>query len=301
MTRKRSARSNEADVNHDREKLTSAFESLLSRSTIDMLTREAMGLLRSNADVYRHAASTAVRRNPLAVAVAGIGLAWLFLGKGQPDDEQEVVEDHRPRSRTVAAMVRNRMDDDRWSDSLDRLRRTASSRLRTLEEDARTTYDGLRDDVTDSAADARDYMSERASVLADLADGMKRRFAHGLDDLSTSAREGIVAAREEAYATRLRAEDALGRGGREAKRIVEDHPMVAGAVALALGAALGAVLSRNRSADAGGDLEDDLEHDPEDDFDEADDDALEDFPKTLEDAQQSWRDRKAAKGRRARK
>jgi ElaB/YqjD/DUF883 family membrane-anchored ribosome-binding protein len=296
MTRKRSTRSIEDDLDRNREKLASAFDSLLSRSTVDLLTREALGLLRSNADVYRQVAAGAVRRNPLAVAVAGIGLAWLVLGKGSrtDDDADDLVEEVRSTRRRAARVVDEAelVAEGRWSEGVDKLRRAASARLRKLEEEARQTYDGLRDDMTDSAADARDYMGERAAVLADLAEDLRERFAHGLDDLSNATRDRIIAAREEAYAARLRAEEALGKGGREAKRMVEDHPMVAGAVALALGAALGAVLSRRSAATDADDA--DLD---DDDLDDTEDD---DFPESLEEAQQRWRDRKASRGRRAR-
>lgn len=266
MARKRDYRDIEDELDRDRAKLGSVFDSIFNRSTLDVLTREAMHALQANGG-YRRTAETIVRRNPLAVAVTGLGLAWLLLGTGRRDAEEEV-ETARLSARRTARRARAAIEDEadylqgEWADAVDRLRARASAALHQLEEDARAYRDDVAAGISNKAGDARDYMAERAALLADLAEDMRERFAEGLDHLSRSARERIVAAREEAYAARLRAEEAIGKGGREAKRLVEEHPMVSAAVALALGTALGAaVLHRRRHAD---DDEDDLEDEIED-------------------------------------
>lgn len=284
MTRRRDARSIEDDLDRDRAKLGSAFDSLFNRSTVDLFAREAMHLLRTNGS-YRETAEAVVRRNPLAVAVTGLGLAWLAFGavrRTPEDDVEDVRHAARRTGRRVRAAVHDEaelIEDTDWAEALDALRAKASARLRKLEDDARAYRDDVTEGVANRAGDARDYMSERAALLADLAEDMKERFADGLDHLTHAAQDRIVQAREEAYAARLRAEEALGKGGREAKRLVEDHPMVSAAVALALGTAFGAaVLHRRRSV-----------------AEEEVDEVSETLSERLEEARESWRNRKSAR------
>lgn len=254
MTRKRDYRSIEEGLDRDRARLGSTLESLFNRSTVDLLAREASAYFRSHGG-YRETAEHIVRRNPLAVGVVGLGLAWLALGSSRSrieDDEDDLRAGVRRTARRARHAVEDEADliaDTDWAEAIDRLRARASSRLRKLEDDARAYRDDVAEGLSDRADEARDYMAERAALLSDLAEDLRERFADGLDHLSHNARERIVQAREDAYAARLRAEEALGKGGREAKRLVEDHPMVSAAVALALGTALGAaVLHRRRSS-----------------------------------------------------
>jgi|GEM_PF-3419664 len=264
MSRKRNIRDIEEELDRDRGQLGSIFDSLFSRSTVDILMREAMQTVRSNGGA-RETAEAVVRRNPMAVGVVGLGLAWLLLGSTRKSDAEEKAEDIGSKVRGAARRARDTLedeadaiDDGAWAESLDRLRARASVRLRELEEDAAAYRDDLAAGLADKADEMRDYMAERAAILSDLAEDMRERFSEGLDDFSRTARARIVKTREEAYAARLKAQDALGKGGREAKRVVEDHPMVSAAVVLALGAAIGTAVMRNRRSTAE-EVEDDLE------------------------------------------
>ncbi|MCJ8140743.1 hypothetical protein [Falsirhodobacter halotolerans] len=256
MSRKRTYRDLEDDLDRDRAQLGSIFDSLFSRSTIDLLMREAMQTVRANGGV-RETAESVVRRNPVAVGVVGLGLAWLALGGNRGPSRVDEVEERAEgfarrlgrgadRARRVVRDEADAIENTDWMDVIDRLRAKASARLHDLEEDARAYRDDIAAGLSDRADDARDYMAERAEILSDLAEDMRERFAEGLEDFSAAAQKRIVQAREEAYAARLKAQDALGKGGREAKRIVEDHPMVSAAVALALGAAIGTAVYRNK-------------------------------------------------------
>lgn len=264
MSRKRMIRDIEEELDRDRGQLGSIFDSLFSRSTVDILMREAMQTVRSNGGA-RETAEAVVRRNPMAVGVVGLGLAWLLLGSTRKSDAEDMAEDVGQKVRGAARKVRDTFEDEAdavedsaWAESLDRLRARASIRLRELEEDAAVYRDDLAAGLADKADEMRDYMAERAAILSDLAEDMRERFSEGLDDFSRAARARIVKTREEAYAARLKAQEALGKGGREAKRVVEDHPMVSAAVVLALGAAIGTAVIRNRRS-AADDVEDDLE------------------------------------------
>lgn len=264
MSRKRTYRDIEDELDQDRAKLGSVFDSLFNRSTVDILMREAMHTIRSNGGA-RQTAEAVVRRNPLAVGVVGLGLAWLLVGNARKSEVEDEIDDLDDRAHRTARKARRfardeaeAVEDSAWAEALDRLRARASVRLRELEDEAAAYRDELAEGLHDKADELRDFMAERTEILADLAEDIRERMADGLEEFSHTARARILQAREDAYAARLKAQEALGRGGREAKRIVEDHPMVSAAVALALGAAFGTAMLRKKR-NAGERVAEDLE------------------------------------------
>ena len=139
--------------------------------------------------------------------------------------------------------------DHAWSNEINGLRARASAALQRIERETGAHVRDLRDGAARALDQTRDIAAERATVLADFAAGMKKAFAHGLDDLAEAARARVIAARQKAYAAGLRTETQAREATRKAGRMIEDHPMIAGAVAFALGAALAASLPRTRVED----------------------------------------------------
>jgi ElaB/YqjD/DUF883 family membrane-anchored ribosome-binding protein len=139
--------------------------------------------------------------------------------------------------------------DSGWAAELDKLRHKAMDALHRLESEAKSYYSDMRDGLSDRYASARDFAGERSSVIADFTRDMQGKLSHGLEDMSDAARERIVAAREKAYAARIRAQRMGRRAISDPTRMIEEHPIAAGAVALAFGAALGAALPRTRTED----------------------------------------------------
>lgn len=224
----------EADIERDRAELAATLDALQNRVSVDALTKEALGLLRTNSANYVSSIDAAVRANPVAVALVGAGLAWLIFGK------RPTVE--KPMAKTEALLAWEddggpaRPSDERlpiWADKTDGLRQKASAALREL--DART--------------EPHEFAQKRAGVLAAFTEGLHHGFRDGLEGLSRTAQDKIIAAREAAYAARLRLERVARSSSRETGQMIEDHPMVMAAVMLALGAALGASLPRSTVED----------------------------------------------------
>ena len=133
-------------------------------------------------------------------------------------------------------------DDHGWSREAHGLRARATEALRRIEHEAKSYYDSLRNGLSGGAGNARDFASERASVISSFTSDLKSRFSAGLDSLPPESRERIIAARERAYSAMLQAER-MGRDAwRNPSQTMEEHPLVAGAVAFALGAAVAAAL-----------------------------------------------------------
>lgn len=244
MTHQSDPRKIESELERDRASLASTLDALQDRVSIDSLAKEALGMIRNNAQAYTQSVDSAIRANPMALALTGVGIAWLIFGGKSRKDEPRSHADAWQGDALNDAFGPNgpksngSSEDTRWSDRIDDLRSRASAALRSLERDARHRADDLRD-----------YAGERAKILSEFTVDMKRSLLDGLDDLSGAARDQIVAAREKAYAARLRVERSARDGSREMGRLIEEHPMVAGVVALALGAAFAAALPRTRTED----------------------------------------------------
>lgn len=236
----------------NRDRLASTLDELQDRVSIDHLAREALDTVKTNAAAYTRSIDRAVRANPLALALTGVGLAWLVFGSRDGSDDDD---DRRPAAlpyRAAGADWPQRQDRQRgedWSHRIDRMRDRATQSLHRIERDAADRTRAMRDGLADEAEGWRDFAAERAAVVADFAADLRDGFMHGLEDLSGEARERIAAARERAYAASLRARQAASYGARESGRMIEDHPIVAGLVAAALGAAVAAALPRTRTED----------------------------------------------------
>ncbi len=145
-------------------------------------------------------------------------------------------------------------DDHSWWDSIQDLRSKAAAALHRVERDAASALGSVRDHLPgrgrgSGGGGGRDYDSERQSVISGFTSGLRERFASGLESLPEPARQRIVSARERAYAASLQAEQAGRQAITDPARALEEHPLVAGAVAFALGAAAAVMLPRTDAED----------------------------------------------------
>lgn len=239
MTQYSEARRIEADIEQDRAKLASTLDALQDRISVDTLAQDALGMLRANTESYTRSIDHAVRANPMALTLVGVGLAWLVFGsrKAALPDKTKLEAISAWEDDGGPARPSDEQHDD-WLLESDGLRKRASETLKRLEVEARDITQGVRD-----------FAAERAAVVAEFGAGLHRSLRSGLDDLNSAAQGRIVIAREAAYAARIRVERLGKITPREAGRMIEDHPMVTGAVLLALGAALGAALPRTEVED----------------------------------------------------
>jgi hypothetical protein len=264
----------EADLERERAALASTLDTLSDRVSVDNLAREALGMIRSRAGAGTAALDHAVRANPVAAALIGAGIAWMFLGPRITGSSSSSRSSSGATSRyrasgyqssgyagdlrhdeagwaagadsteygRVGYVPSDNDEDQAWSREAHGLRARAMDALRRIESEAKSYYQSMRHGVSSGASGARDFAAERASVISGFTSDLRTRFAAGLDNLPPESRDRIIAARERAYQAMLQAER-VGRDViRDPGRALEEHPLVAGAVAFALGAAVGAAL-----------------------------------------------------------
>ena len=230
-----------ARLERERADLALSINGLRDCLSTDALVGDALAFARDNTASYARVLDGAVRANPMAAVMAGVGLAWLVLGR------------KTPAALAAAPLAGTRLEalsrwedeggppasdggtdggaDGAWIAEADALRYRASGALAHIEAAAR---DRLRP--------AADLALDRASVLADLAETTQAAMLRGLDALTHEAKSRVLARREEAYAARLAAH-------RQGAKLIEEHPILAGAIGMVIGAAVAAALPSSRTED----------------------------------------------------
>ena len=70
----------EADLERERAALATTLDTLSDRVSVENLAKDALGMLKGHAGSATSSIDHAVRANPLAAALIGAGIAWMFLG-----------------------------------------------------------------------------------------------------------------------------------------------------------------------------------------------------------------------------
>lgn len=223
----------EAQLDRDRDALTAAFGSLRDRFSLESLWSDGASLVKANAGPYGQALDAAVRANPVALALTAVGLAWLILGRrGQPSVDPSPLAgtkfEAEARWEDEGGPVSDLPETDAlWMEEADRLRLRASGMVARINAAMR-----------DKLAPAADLAANRDDVVTSLAKDVRRVMARGLENLTGTARDAALAARERAYTARVSA----GKVGAEA---VRDNPFVMGLALAAAGAAVAALLPQS--------------------------------------------------------
>jgi hypothetical protein len=222
-------------------RLAETLDAIEGRLSPSYLMEQAMAYLRDEASEWGAEVGAFVRRNPLPMAVLGVGLGWLaftllrgdrergdsladydagpegiygpaYDDAGEPGDHSASFDTAvRRAARTATARIGREREDiaDRAAKVGDRFGRYAR--------DARHRLDDIAEDTRDFADDARDRLSDFASDTID-------RASH----IGDYARSG---------AERLQ---------REVVRAADERPMLLGAIGLGIGAAIALCLPGTR-------------------------------------------------------
>jgi hypothetical protein len=311
----------ERDIERERAGLSHTLEDLQDKFSVEGVVRQVSDQFREHGGDFGRSVTDAVKRNPIGLALTGVGLAWLMFGdstgnRGSHDprysrrDLDDGAADQYSRRSTLpnhAAPPRQSLsrnlgpqpgdptkpyyagrysnqddvpswarteDDDSGSGIGTNLRDGAAKAGEGVSNAASSAEDATRNAATSTADAARktgssvagtardaagavsdagrstmDGARNLAASASDRAAAMRTRLAEGTESLSEEARNRVVAARERAVEAR-HAASRYGRQGRDrAVDMFEEHPLIAGALAVAVGAAIGAALPRSRTED----------------------------------------------------
>jgi hypothetical protein len=205
-----------------------------------------------------------VRANPIPLALVGVGLAWMFSGRGprlwssQRDErgygydydtefsDFDYDEEYRRSDRYAGTMRR-----DVWNDA-------SGGQTAWSEGNGNgngRSWTGAASDALDSAGSAARSavhgVSEAVSSAASGAASTAASVGHGMYSAADSVAEGARYAARRARRTGIRAYDQASHIGSRARgtfsELLDEEPLVLGALGLAVGAAVGAALPPTRA------------------------------------------------------
>lgn len=264
----------ERDIVNERAQMSDSINNLQKKFSVDAIMDDIGNIVRDQTGDLGRVVSQTVGRNPAAVALVGVGLAWLLLGQdrsrsAQTDDGRGVRRTRHRANRTQAndngtrgnfdswtgedsAQDRSFYDqtpdgeDDWYRDQADQWQtdraRSYGDQGRAATSRAKDAAGGMVEAVQGAASSVGDAVSSAASSVGQTASDLTARLSHGLEGLSEEARSRVVAARQAAHDARVASTAAMKKGAQAATNLFEDQPLVVGALAVALGAAVGSIL-----------------------------------------------------------
>lgn len=251
----------ERDIAAERSQMSDTINDLQKKFSVDGIVGDIGDMFRNQGGDLGRAVTQTVGRNPMAVALVGVGLAWLFIGQDRNRSARSGDEpwDRAPDGRRPTREGRTEMGgtrgnglsaelDEYWYGS-DESPGDRRRRHRAGNADARTVSADIMGTLRNGTEAVGDAISGAADSLGQAASGLTDRMSHGLEDLSEDARTRVLAARRAAHDARRASAAALKKGVRASSNFFEDQPLVVGALAVAIGAAMGGVLPHSRIED----------------------------------------------------
>ncbi|WP_165375197.1 DUF3618 domain-containing protein [Roseovarius nitratireducens] len=261
----------EREIADDRAQISDTFDDLRQKFSVDAIMNDVGTMFREQGGELGRKVSDTMGRNPTAVVLVGVGLAWLLLGQdrktsanhtespsGRASGSRRAPPEPTPLDRDPLQMDRSNNgglpDDCAWygDGTVSCNRRFEGQASRDGAETSSGNDDaakGKTGAARNAATAARDTVSDAAGKVGHATSNLTERLSQDLDDLTEEAKSRVVSARRAAHEARLSSGDALRRGSRQASNFFEDQPLVVGALAVAVGAAIGGMLPNSKVED----------------------------------------------------
>ena len=233
----------EREVDHERERVSATIDELQSRASMGNIVDQLVKAVSENGGEVSRNLGRSLRDNPIAALLTGVGLAWLMAGSsgGSGKESDWDWEDPRYRRGTDPDWRTFGVSGDQTGGSW-----TGSARS---DDDPASSSDGLGQRAADVAGKIGEAVSDTVEGLRDRASDFTHAAGSRLGDAGNVVREAGSSARHHAGAVR-RGAAGTGRDMRQGlDSLMEEQPLVLGAIAMALGAAVGGALPRSRIED----------------------------------------------------
>ena len=242
----------ERDIERDRQALSQNLNGIQQQFSFDTIAGQIGEQFREHGGDISRAMANSVKENPMAVALTGVGLAWMIFGSGR--------NGHGSRQPAGYGAA---LDSDR--SSLQRQRESTvgygATRQYSAEpdwarddggygdDDGRPLIDLISENASDAAESAKSGVQSASQAVSERAAEVRDRLAQGTENLSDAARERIVTARATALDAKRKLARTARRGAAKASDLFEQQPLVSGALSFAVGAAIAGALPRTQAED----------------------------------------------------
>jgi len=202
----------EGEIRSTRRDIDRTLDALQTRLSPGQLLDQALGYMKSGGGEFATNFGRTVAQNPIPVTLLGLGALWLMCSGPHAQAGSN------GRSDEFAGRERD------WGDARTEASGVTGEKATQWGRDARDRISGAMETARDYAQGAGDTAREYAHTAGDTA----RRAAHRAQDYASTARHQATRASE------------------TAKHVIDDYPLVVGAVGLAVGAIAAALLPSTR-------------------------------------------------------
>lgn len=235
----------EREIEVERERLVQSLRALDERLSPEAIVQRAADSLRGPASN----ASGIVQDNPLALALIGSGVAWLFASATQPEKNRSgssaqtastSAAAYDPRVKPTADGLADANEDMAGFDARVAAADQAMRQEKTEGDDIMSmTGTGLHEHDIQSGISPgkRERVRQTARDLRD-------RLHDGLDQLPDAAKARILETRLKAIEMQSALEARVARGSDNVRKGAKENPLLVGAIAFGIGAAIAAAMPR---------------------------------------------------------
>lgn len=257
----------EREIAQTRAEISHTIDAIANRFSANALVDQAINYVRSGSGAeFGKSLGTAVIKNPLPVALIGLGLAWLAIGGGRmpaymtrrrvsgPHDESYRGDDQTDEDSTGGGTVARMGDAATQAGSYARsgVQHAADQATRvgrSVSGAASSAGRGIRD-TGQRLGEAASGVGHRMGEMASGASERVRQMSEDVRNLAYEWSEGAVgvaeSAGEQAIQAATAAQERAMQMRQSANDLLRDQPLVVGALGLAVGAVLGAVMPLTR-------------------------------------------------------
>ncbi len=234
---RRDARKSPEELEHEidatRADLEQTLEALERRLSPEVLLNEALGRVRSYGGEFAQNLGDDIREHPVPMLLASVGIAWLMTAENRRRKDGDGHLSREVRDVGATAARRGRA----MADAVKRGEQAARDGMRRGEEAAREGIASSRETISRGIDKVRGGAHSASSAMHEAGDRMHKA-GRRVHDAEQRTRDMAGSARRQ-----------LRRARHDAQQMLEDQPLLIGALGLAAGAIAGAALPASRQED----------------------------------------------------
>ncbi|SFJ70060.1 DUF3618 domain-containing protein [Jannaschia pohangensis] len=241
----------EREIEAERGALARSLDELQGHFSPEAIIDTASGYLRDHGGEVAENLMRQAKQNPMAVALAGAGIAWLIAGPVKArDTSEDMASRHRPLAPKPAFDPVGQETVSGFRHAEPRMA-SFDDRIAALEpeEDDTNLWQNVKNQARDTGAQLKGAWTDMTHTSSH-SESLRDRLAHGTEHLSDIARDRVIAARAAAYDAQQKMSERAGDYAAAGRDAFISQPLVGGLLALGVGAMIGAMLPRTRKEDA---------------------------------------------------